>query len=295
MPSEAKPLFRPEAIRPKLVPFNPPSVDSDHRKKLAHWAGLLATKQADAMKETELLGDFITDVFVNLLGYTGPASGTATYTLKREALIQIDGKFADAALGRFSTAGDAPRFVSVLEGKSPRDPLDRPFAGRKLSAVDQALRYAVNLPCDWYLVTNLRETRLYHKGHDQFTFERFETAVLAADDATLRKFLYLLGSGRMVPGVGHCHLDDLLADSQRIGLELTRDYYREYAALRRKMFEQLRQHNPDVSPLQILTATQKMLDRVLFIAVCEDRALLPAETIARLPSRRPVQPAADLG
>src|SRR5262245_4110905 len=202
MPTEAKPLFRVEALRPKVLGFHPPPVDPGHRQKLTHWADLLATKQADAMKETELLADFITDVFVNLLGYTGPASGAATYTLKREALIQVDGKFADAALGRFSTADEAQRFVAVLEGKGPRDPLARPFAGRRLSAVDQALRYAVNLPCDWYLVTNLREIRLYHKGHDQFTFERFETAALAADDAVLRRFLLLLGSDRMVSAVG---------------------------------------------------------------------------------------------
>jgi hypothetical protein len=48
----------------------------------------------------------------------------------------------------------------ALEGKGPRDPLDRPFAGRRMSAVDQAYRYAINLPCDWILVTSVRETRL---------------------------------------------------------------------------------------------------------------------------------------
>jgi hypothetical protein len=39
------------------------------------------------MKETELLGDFIRDVFGDLLGYAGPASGSAVYTLKRESLV----------------------------------------------------------------------------------------------------------------------------------------------------------------------------------------------------------------
>src|SRR5262249_48229447 len=158
-----------------------------------------------------------------------------------------------------------------LEGKGPRDPLDRPFAGRKLAAVDQALRYAVNLVCDWYLVTNLREIRLYHKGHDQFTFERFETAALARDDAVFRRLVFLLAAERMVPVTGRCHLDDLLSEPQRTGLDLTRDYYREYAALRRNTFDQLCRSNPDVPPAQMLAATQKILDRVLFIAFSEDR------------------------
>src|SRR5262249_58418986 len=100
----------------------------------------------------------------------------------------------------------------ILEGKGPRDPLDRPFAGRQRSAVEQALQYAVNLRIDWYLVTNLRETRLYHKGHDQFTFERFETARLADDQEELKRFLFLVGAERVVPTTGHNHLDRLLTD-----------------------------------------------------------------------------------
>ena len=66
----------------------------------------------------------------------------------------MNGKFADAGLGRFTAAGDT--FVAVLEGKGPRDPLDRPFAGRKYSAVMQAVTYALQLKIDWYLVTNLK-------------------------------------------------------------------------------------------------------------------------------------------
>ncbi len=149
------------------------------------------------MKETELLADFIRDVFGDVLGYTGPAGGSDRYTLQREKTIEVDGKFADAALGRFATTGEKPECLAAVEGKGPRDPLDRPFAGRKLSAVDQALRYAVNLVCDWYLVTNLRETRLYHKGHDQFTFERFETQALADDDADSEDILASLREWRI--------------------------------------------------------------------------------------------------
>src|SRR5262249_31478484 len=153
-----------------------PPAAAETRGKLANWAKLLDSKQAQKMKESELFADFITDVFGNLLGYAGPAGEFEGYTLKREATVEVDGKFADAVLGRFSTRSDLAEPIAVLEGKGPRDPLDRPFAGRSLSAGDQALRYAVNLVCDWYLVTNMREIHLYHEGHDQFTFERFETA-----------------------------------------------------------------------------------------------------------------------
>ncbi len=100
MPVEAKPLFRPDALRTKLAAFLLPSAAASARAKLANWNDLLSNKAAEKMKETELLGDFIRDVFVDLLSYVGPASGLPVYTLKRESLVQVDGKFADAALGR---------------------------------------------------------------------------------------------------------------------------------------------------------------------------------------------------
>src|ERR1700693_6088572 len=132
MPSEAKPLFRADALRPKLVGFGLPAGIGEARKKVSNWVTMLANKQAEAMKETELLPGFITDLFERLLGFAGPESGGETYTLKREALIKVDGKRAAAALGRFSLGGEEPRFIAVVEGKGPRDPLDRPLAGRAL-------------------------------------------------------------------------------------------------------------------------------------------------------------------
>ncbi len=274
-----KPLFRPEALRLRLAAFHLPAAAIAARPKLAHWAKLLGSKQADSMKETELLPDFLTDVFGNLLGYTGPASGADVYTLKRESLVQVDGKYADAGLGRFGAGGSA--FVAVVEGKGPRDPLDRPFAGRKLSAVQQGALYALQLRIDWYLVTNLRETRLYHKGHDTSTFETFDTAKLATDDAEFRRFVALLGAERVVGTAGANHLDELLTDSRKIGRDLTADYYREYHDLRERTFRAIQAHNPGKAPRELLAATQKILDRVLFIAFCEDRGLLPPEVTAR--------------
>ncbi|CAN0332020.1 unnamed protein product, partial [Phaeothamnion confervicola] len=51
--------------------------------------------------------------------------------------------------------------------------------------------------------------------------------------------------------------------------------------MREDAFEHLRRVNPTLGPHEILASTQKLLDRILFCAFCEDRGLLPAETIAR--------------
>lgn len=167
-------------------------------------------------------------------------------------------------------------FVGALEGKGPKDPLDRPFAGKRVSAVEQGYHYAINLPCDWIVVTSIRQTRLYFKGCDQHTYERFDTERLATDDNLLRKFLFLLSAERMVPLVGRCHLYALQAASEKAGQELTKKFYVQYAAMRQDAFARLRGRNPVVPPHDVLGSTQKLLDRVLFCAFCEKRGAFAA-------------------
>lgn len=277
MAVESKPLFHPEVIRQHLRSFVVPDSVEVALPKLKHWADLISSGKADKLKETELLPDFLTDVFGGLLGYAGPVGAGATYTMSREKLVEVDGQFADAVLGRFGA--DKKEYIVALEGKGTRDPLEIPFGGRKMSAVDQCYRYAINLPCDWILVTSMRETRLYHKGSNQQTYERFDTVRLAGDPALLKRFVFLLGAARVVPEKGDCHFRELFAKSETVGREITNKFYAFYADLRQTVFARLRAGNPAVPPQEILRCSQKLLDRILFCSFCEDRGLLPAETV----------------
>jgi hypothetical protein len=278
LPTVAKPLFRPEVLRPHLVAFQLPERVQGLRPKLIQWAEMFASGRADAFKERELLPQFIADFFFGLLGYTGPADSPDRYTISLEKHVEVDGQFADAVIGQFRPLGN--QYVIAVEGKGPKDPLDRPFAGRRMSAVDQGYRYAINLPCDWIIVTSMRQTRLYYKGSDQYTYERFDTEALA-DEAALKKFIFLLDAERVAPASGQCHLYDLLNASEIAGRELSKAFYIRYADIREDAFEHLRRTNPDVSPHDVLACTQKLLDRVLFCAFSEDRGLLPAETVQK--------------
>ncbi|NLX98785.1 MAG: N-6 DNA methylase [Rhodopirellula sp.] len=284
MPIDAKPLFRPDVLRTRLTAFQLPAHVDAFRPRLTHWADLLGSERADAFKEQELLPDFLTDFFVTLLGYTRPADGADGYTISREKHVEVNGEFADAVLGAFGKGDD--HFVVAVEGKGPKDPLDRPYAGRRKSAVEQGYLYAINLPCDWIIVTSIRQTRLYHKGADSRTYERFDTEELADSDNALERFVFLLGAERVVPEVGRCHFYDLLSESTRVGRDLTKGFYVRYADMRQDAFEQLARDNPQVSRHQVLTCTQKVLDRILFCAFCEDRGLLPTETIRQAYAHR---------
>lgn len=97
-----------------------------------------------------------------------------------------------------------------------------------------------------------------YKGCDQHTYERFDVERLADDEQHLARFVFLLGAERVVPAAGPGHLTTLLGESERVGRD-----------------------NPDVSRHQVLSATQKLLDRVLFCAFSEDRGLLPVHTIRK--------------
>ncbi len=147
MPVDAKPLFRPDALRPHLREYSWPDNLPLVRDTLTRWAGLVTGRAAEKLNEQELLADFLTDIFGTVLGYARPVDNHERYTFTRELHVKVDGKFADAALGVFRPTGQ--QYAVAIEGKGPLDPLDRPYAGRKMSAVDQAYRYAINLPCDW--------------------------------------------------------------------------------------------------------------------------------------------------
>jgi hypothetical protein len=150
MALESKPLFHPEVIRQQVRAFSLPEGVADWQPKLQHWAGLIASGRADDFKETALLPDFLTDIFCGLLGYTGPAESPDTFTFSRERHVEVDGKVADAVLGRFQK--DQEQFVAVLEGKGARDPLDHPFAGRRMIEITSRQHQTQRTLLDWLRV-----------------------------------------------------------------------------------------------------------------------------------------------
>ena len=279
MPVEAKPLFRPDVLRPHLTSFQLPGNVPAMRETLARWAGLLWSAEAETLKEQELLPDFLTDILCGILGYTPAVDNRTRYTFSREKFVEADGKFADALLGELNLGHS--RVLVAREGKGPKDPLDRPFAGRKMSAVDQGYRYAINLPSEWILVTSMRQTRLYHKGSDQYTYERFDHRRPSPKTMPSSGASSSCWEPRVVPAAATCHLYELLKSSEKVGRELTKEFYVRCADMRESAFERLCRANSAIGPHEVLASTQKLLDRILFCAFCEDRGLLPADTILK--------------
>lgn len=56
---------------------------------------------------------------------------------------------------------------------------------------------------------------------------------------------------------------------------ITNEFYGVYKNLRSQLFKHIKENNPSIDENAILTKSQKILDRIIFICFCEDLGLLP--------------------
>ena len=280
MPVEAKPLFRPDVLRPYLRAFQLPAHVPECRPKLAHWAELIASGRADSFKEQEILPDFLTDFFCGLLGYTRPADGGERYTISRERLVEVNGKFADAVLGDFRD-GKA-QFVAGLGGQGTERP-----SGSSLMRGGACRR--------WTRATTTRSTcRATGSSSPRFakpgSISKEPTSTptnastprnLPATTTCSRSSSSCLRRNGWCPLSGGAISTPCRLHPRRPDGELTKQFYLQYANMRQDAFARLRNKNPHAPPHDVLRSAQKLLDRILFCAFCEKRGLLPPETIAQ--------------
>lgn len=287
-----RPLFHEKTVDRAVRNFAFPS-DMDSRKAvIAKWIDALNKRTLEVEKEVSVHGKFLGDIFGKVLGYSAVVDGINNqWTLQAEATISDGGGSADAALG-FFTAEETGRngimlvgrVIAPIELKGVRNDLDRPCLGRTESAVDQGWRYMQYTEnCEWLIVSNYREIRLYKGSKTPGFCEKFLMTDLA-DEQNFHRFFYLLCAQNFLPvGQGKdakSIIDHLFAASESAEADITRDLYSDYKAIRLILVEHLQKHGPaDVTHEVLIEKAQKLLDRVLFVAFCEDRGLLPKDTI----------------
>ncbi len=251
---------------------------------LAKWADFERDSRL-AKKETSLNADFLHDVFGGALGYTLFSDAEPTYQLEREFSVPGVGT-ADGALGEFAV-GRPGRPVALIELKSADCNLDLDkFNGR--TPVQQCWDYLNALPdCEWGIVSNFVTTRLYHRDAGSRAYQEFALQDLRTPER-VAQFYVLLGRGSLLstkldPTPRAVRLLNLTGHRQReVGDEL-------YAAYSRHRLELIRHLHTEheVSVDRAISIAQKLLDRIIFVAFCEDRALLPDRIIERTYSEIP--------
>jgi hypothetical protein len=246
------------------------------RDILRTWADLEAKGHLDK-KETALDASFLHEVFGQALGYQSVTQSPESYQLERNFTVPGVGT-SDAALGLFSPSNTtAP--LAVLELKGAKIDLDRDKSNGR-TAVQQCWDYLNALPdCPWGIVSNFAVTRLYHRDKTPLAYQEFHLQDIANRDDVFLAFYCLLECGGLLPSPGRepraVKLLDKTANRQR---EVGDELYSNYSDQRWRLIEHLhRQQGKSVD--ESIRIAQILLDRIVFVAFCEDRGLLPEKCI----------------
>lgn len=244
---------------------------------LIKWADLESSGQLQQMHETQLQGEFFGDVFSSALHFSRFSEGAGEWNLEQH--WNFFGGEPDAILGRFKP-GATRNPAAVIELKGPRVHLDRDRSGGR-TAVQQCWDYLDNLPdCRWGIVSNIISFRLYERNHTARRYEHFSLQELR-DPKEFRRFYVLFErSGLLQPKVGVSRAASLLDDTDNRQREVGDQLYEKYRTNRQRLIYHLHfesGHDLDAA----IGMSQQLLDRIIFIAFCEDRGLLPEKILDR--------------
>lgn len=232
-------------------------------------------------KETSVDDAFLSEVFGQALGYRGVTESTKNYERERQFYVPNIGP-CDGALGLFPPLG--PENVrAVIELKDARTQLDRDkFNGR--TPVQQLWDYLNAMPgsCVWGIVSNFTTIRLYHREKGSQVYEQFTLQEMAQDRRAFDRFYAIFEPAGLVketlgqPPRAIALLERTAQRQRKVGDDL----YEYYSQNRQHLVRHLC-HDRGLELETAIRIAQKLIDRVLFIAFCEDRGLIVAEAIEK--------------
>jgi hypothetical protein len=282
-PKDHPHLILPALLQKAAIDHSP----SEKQLAAAHeiikkWADLESSQKLQRMNETQLEGEFCTEVFGQALGYAlFSENADRAYQWEFQPKYPVNGGTADAAIGVFRAGGaDPPR--ALIELKGPLVNVDRDRSGGR-TAVQQCWDYLNAVPdCPWGIVCNYVSFRLYHRSKRPREFELFTLQDLRRMDE-FRRFYVLFGHDGLLPATrAHPALADRLLDEtgdeqRKVGDEL----YKDYDEQRRELIGLLMRRPHRKSLDAAIRIAQKLIDRIIFVAFCEDRGLLPEKCIEK--------------
>jgi type I restriction-modification system DNA methylase subunit len=247
---------------------------------IRNWQKAIENGTVHKKKEEQLKGEFLDKFFGQLLGYAYE-SHEAEWNIEKEFKSISDGKKPDAALGFFDPQGKQD-VRCVIEVKGGLINLDKKqnradFQG---SPVDQAFNYVHRMPgkCDWVIVTNMIEIRLYSRISSNL-FESFLIPELLITD-NLQRFFFLLSHNQLFLEQGSSRIENLFNERQAEQKKISSEFYNAYHDLRLALFADLQKSHPKILPKKLFGHTQKLIDRIIFICFVRDRELVSSSLFA---------------
>ena len=240
------------------------------------WAELETSGHLYKHKETSIDTQFLEQLFGEGLGYAVKTTSPEGWQLEHKYSVPGVG-IADGAIGEFPTA-KVP--AVVIELKDATTDLDRDkFNGR--TPVKQCWDYLNAMPdCKWGIVSNFVTIRLYHKDRGSQSYEEFTLQELREEKRFNEFYCIFERGGLLKSKLGQRpRAEVLLEKTKQRQKEVGGDLYRAYQVCRLELIEHL-MVDEGQSLDDAIRIGQKILDRIIFIAFCEDRGLLPQDSLA---------------
>ena len=267
-------IFKESFIEYKLESFEISKEELlEKKEKIQDFINFIKSGKIKDYNEEQLQATFATEVFEETLGYKNSFNETWEYELERKT--DVDGQKPDIVLGEFTS--NESKVMAVVELKDFKYyDLDKKQnrVGDKRTPVEQGFGYAPKFGgnCRWVLISNFNEIRLYDKN-DENQYERFYIEGLE-DDFELKRFLYLLSKENILDR----KLDNLIDLKIKEEEKIEREFYTKYKTIRSKIVSQVIEDNRTYNADVLIEKSQKLLDRFLFIAFCEDKNIIPANS-----------------
>lgn len=283
-------LFAGGSLKQYLDDHRTTSIPDIEKKTTIVREWLRSLENTDAT-EVSLEARFLQDIFVGVLGYSLYPAGSqraSLYSKPPKAVTNIS-RVPDALLGSFGEHHQA--VTAAVELKTPGTKLDLPQAREKSETpVEQGFYYGRRiLGARWVLVSDMRVIRLYsvHSAHE---YEEFSLAECVSDDShatqRFRTLYLLLHHDNLVSGHAAASISLLYAKSNEVQYAIRDGFYSAYYQIRADLFDEIGRASSRMEPApsrsELLQATQRLLDRLLFIYYCEDhpQRLIPPATVA---------------
>jgi len=222
-----------------------------------HFHNSIIQDNIRSSKEEQYQGEFLIDLFVNVLGYT--KNPTPDFNLTTEYKNVKDSKKADGAI----VINDKVKAVIELKGTNTTD----------LNKIEvQAFGYKNNQPdCIYIITANFEKLRFYIDNATEYI--EFNLFNLTESEFAL---LYLCLAFENISNDIPKKLKEQSLSKEK---DITKALYTDYSLFKRELHQDLVKQNPDYDALILFKKSQKLLDRFLFLFFAEDRQLLPPNSV----------------
>ncbi len=250
-------LFQNSVLNKYLKGIETEKVNEAYQRFSEHFYNPAIQENIRNSKEEQYQGEFLIDLFVNVLGYI--KNPTPDFNLTTELKNIRGSKKTDGAILK----GEKALAVIELKGTNTTD----------LSKVEtQAFGYKNNQTgCNYVITSNFEKLRFYIDNAVDFV--EFNLFQLTKEHFEL---LWLcLSSEYLLNDIPKKIKDESLTQEENV----TKKLYKDYSEFRNEIFDSIQKENPEYNKLTLFKKTQKLLDRFLFIFFAEDRLLLPPNSI----------------